>query len=137
MASNSIRQPEVYWTKPTPHVPNSTLPVLVYRNVLPADLNVDSATKALEVNNWMKGGVFKHFPAAHFHSNTPECYAALSGWTKCQYGVGPLDTEEYAVAFEMRAGDIAVHAPGVAHRNVESSDDYEYLGVYPKVGIMI
>ncbi|KAI5359437.1 hypothetical protein Slin14017_G103390 [Septoria linicola] len=32
----------------------------------------------------------------------------------------------------MKAGDIAVHAAGVAHRNVESSSDYEYVGLYPK-----
>lgn len=49
------------------------------------------------------------------------------------YGVGPLDDETDGVTFEMKAGDIAVHAAGVAHRNVESSGDYEYVGLYPKV----
>lgn len=32
----------------------------------------------------------------------------------------------------MKAGDIAVHAAGVSHRNVESSKDYLYMGLYPK-----
>ncbi|CAK1356785.1 hypothetical protein CB0940_12007 [Cercospora beticola] len=32
----------------------------------------------------------------------------------------------------MKAGDVAVHAAGVAHRNVESSEDYEYAGFYPE-----
>ena len=49
------------------------------------------------------------------------------------YGVGPLDDQDEGVSFEMKAGDIAVHAAGVAHRNTESSPDYEYMGVYPKV----
>ena len=80
----------------------------------------------------MDGGTFKHYPKAHFHSNTHECYAALRGNTKCLYGVGPLDNESDGVAFDMKAGDIAVHAAGVAHRNVESSDDYLYMGLYPK-----
>jgi len=133
MASKNAQQPEVYWTKPTPHVPNSSLPILVYRGVLPADLSVDSATQTLEANNWMKGGVFKHFPTAHYHSNTSECYAAISGWTECLYGVGPLDNQDDGISFNMKAGDIAVHAPGIAHWNVESSEDYEYIGVYPKV----
>lgn len=33
----------------------------------------------------------------------------------------------------MQAGDIAVHAAGVAHRNIDSSVDYTYIGLYPKV----
>ena len=32
----------------------------------------------------------------------------------------------------VKAGDIAVHAAGVSHRNVESSKDYWYMGLYPK-----
>lgn len=65
------------------------------------------------------------------HSNTHECYAALRGNTKCLYGVGPLDKDEDGVVFDMQAGDIAVHAAGVAHRNTESSSDYLYMGLYP------
>lgn len=49
------------------------------------------------------------------------------------YGIGPLDDQKDGIEFEMQAGDIAVHAAGVAHRNVESSDDYTYVGLYPKV----
>lgn len=37
--------------------------------------------------------------------------------------------------FDMQAGDIAVHAAGVSHRNVESSTDYRYMGLYPKVSV--
>ncbi|SMY18959.1 unnamed protein product [Zymoseptoria tritici ST99CH_1A5] len=50
------------------------------------------------------------------------------------YGVGPLDSPSTSpgVTFSLSAGDIAVHAAGVAHRNVASSPDYEYVGVYPK-----
>jgi uncharacterized protein YjlB len=32
----------------------------------------------------------------------------------------------------MEAGDIAVHPAGVAHRNEWSTDDYLYMGLYPK-----
>ncbi len=44
------------------------------------------------------------------------------------YGVGPLDDDSEGVGFDMEAGDIAVHAAGVAHRNTWSSDDYVYMG---------
>jgi len=130
---SDAQQPEVYWTTPTKHVPNSKLPVLVYRAVLPPNPTVESTTQALEPNNWVKGGVFHHFPTHHYHSNTHECYAAIKGHTTCVYGVGPLDDQSEGVMFEMKAGDIAVHAAGVAHRNMESSEDYEYVGLYPKV----
>jgi uncharacterized protein YjlB len=130
----SYPEPEVYWTKPTEHTPNSSLPVLVYRNVLPVDLSVDTAEAALSANEWIKGGVFKHYPTAHYHSNTHECYAVIKGHTTCLYGVGPLDDQSEGVTFKMRAGDIAVHAAGVMHKNVLSSVDYLYLGAYPKVG---
>ncbi|KAK4504197.1 hypothetical protein PRZ48_005113 [Zasmidium cellare] len=134
--SSPPSDPEVYWTNPTPHSPNSKLPVLVYRNVLPPDHSVESTSKAFEDNQWVKGGVFKHVPIAHYHANTHECYAAIRGSTRwgfgSLYGVGPLDDQSTGITFDMKAGDIAVHAAGVAHKNVESSEDYEYVGLYPK-----
>lgn len=52
-AAKSIA-PEEYYLKPTPYVPNSDLPVLVYRNVLPSPHDEDSATDFLEANSWEK-----------------------------------------------------------------------------------
>ena len=75
--ASEVREPEVYWTKPNEHCPNSKLPVLVYRNVLPDDLNEASVRSAFEKNEWQHGGTFKHYPTAHFHSNVHECYAAI------------------------------------------------------------
>jgi uncharacterized protein YjlB len=118
---------KIYWTVPNQHCPNSKLPVLVYRDVLPSDLSEDSVRDFVEANNWIYGGTFKHYGNAHYHSNTHECYAALKGSTKCLYGVGPLDNDDDGVVFSMKAGDIAVHAAGVSHRNVESSDGYTYM----------
>lgn len=104
----------------------------MYRNVLPADLSEATVSATLATNSWIHGGTFKHYPTAHFHSNTHECYAAIRGSTRCVYGVGPLDDDTDAVTFDMQAGDIAVHAAGVAHRNTWSSEDYLYMGLYPK-----
>lgn len=128
-----VKEPEIYWTRPTTRVPNSKLPVLVYRDVLPRELSLASIETALQANDWIKGGVFKHYPTHHFHSNCHECYAAISGSTRCLYGVGPLDDPSDGVRFDMKAGDVAVHPAGVAHCNLESSEDYEYMGLYPKV----
>lgn len=128
----NMRCPEIYYTKPNKHCPNSTLPVLVFRNAFPNDLTVESATAALDENGWFSGGVFKHYPTHHYHANTHEAYIAVAGHTKCLYGVGPLDDPADGITFEMKAGDCAVHAAGVAHKNLESSEDYMYIGAYPK-----
>jgi uncharacterized protein YjlB len=88
--------PESYVIPPTPHVPNSHLPVLVYRNALP-DTSPDGILSLIEPNKWIKGGQWKgsltSIGTPHFHSNTHECYAVISGKTKYLLGRGPLDGE--------------------------------------------
>lgn len=48
------KDPEQYWLSPTINVPNSPLPALVYRNVLPAPLESQSATDLCDGNGWEK-----------------------------------------------------------------------------------
>ncbi|KAG0646139.1 hypothetical protein D0Z07_8231 [Hyphodiscus hymeniophilus] len=79
--SSAISPPECYFIgRSTPHVPNSALPVLVYRAALPTDATPTSVCETIEPNNWLKGGVFKHYGAHHFHSITHECYAGSPHW---------------------------------------------------------
>jgi uncharacterized protein YjlB len=119
-----ISSPETYFiTKSTPHVPNSPLPVLVYRSVLPANPTPENICGAVEPNNWMKGGVFNHYPAHHFHSVTHELYAVFKGHSRLLLGRGPLDAE-VGVEVDLRVGDCIVLPAGVAHccRNIISFD---------------
>ncbi|EPE30557.1 RmlC-like cupin [Glarea lozoyensis ATCC 20868] len=127
-------QPEQYFIKnSTPHVPNSPLPVLIYRSALPPDPDPNSVCATIEPNNWLKGGVFKHYPAHHFHSVTHECYAVFKGRSRLLLGRGPLDEEsENDLLVDLNVGDAIVLPAGVAHCSLESSDDYEYVGLYPK-----
>ena len=123
MASISPRQPETHFiTQPTPHVPNSRLPVLIYRSVLPAYPTPETVSSFIEPNNWIKGGVFKHYPAHHFHSVTHELYAVFKGHSRLLLGRGPLDGKG-GVEVELRVGDCIVLPAGVAHccRNMISS----------------
>ena len=123
---------EVYFLKPTTHVPNSSLPVLIYRHVLPDPLSEATAIEHLEKHQWSHGGTFKHFPQHHFHTVTHECYAILKGSTRFLFGKGPLDEGTEGVEVDLRAGDVIVDPAGVAHCNLQSSPDLEYIGVYPK-----
>jgi len=105
-----IADPETYFFTPTPHVPNSRLPVLVYRDVLPHSPTAESTRAAIEQNKWLQGGVFKHYPAHHFHSVTHECYAVFQGSSRLLLGRGPLDDldRDGGAEVELATGDIIV-----------------------------
>ncbi|KAI9746763.1 MAG: hypothetical protein M4579_007604, partial [Chaenotheca gracillima] len=98
MPSSHPPPPEQYLFSPTPHVPNSPLPVLLYRSVLKPtgteDLTAASVRDQIEPNGWIQGGVFKTFRAHHFHSVTHECYAVFRGSSRLLLGRGPLDDSE-------------------------------------------
>lgn len=130
---SAIPPPEKHFLqKPTPHVPNSPLPVLIYRSILTLPTTPDSICALIESNGWLKGGIFAHYPAHHFHSITHECYAVFKGRSKLLLGKGPLD-EEGGLEVEIGEGDAIVLPAGVAHCCLESEEGYGYVGLYPKV----
>jgi uncharacterized protein YjlB len=117
MVPSAISHPEQHYIKSsTPHVPNSPLPVLVYRSALPPNPTPESTCSTIETNNWLKGGVFKHYGAHHFHSVTHECYAVFNGHSRLLLGRGPLDPEsEDDLLVDLKEGDAIVLPAGVAH----------------------
>ncbi|KAH8663444.1 hypothetical protein BGZ60DRAFT_411325 [Tricladium varicosporioides] len=123
--------PEEYYLKPTPYVPNSDLPVLVYRNVLPKPHEEDSTTKFLEGNNWEKRGTWGTIKIRHFHPNTHECYGIFRGSSILLIGEGHSDTSGGAEIY-VSAGDVIVLPAGTAHSSINSTGNYRYVGVYPK-----
>ncbi|KAK0642690.1 Uncharacterized protein DIS24_g8787 [Lasiodiplodia hormozganensis] len=153
MAVNQV-EPETFWVKPTPHSPNSALPVVVYRKAL-SDTSPENILTLIERNGWLKGGHWKTFKVPHFHSNTHECYGIVRGSSTYQLGKSPLDAdvdEEGNVngkTFFAQAGDIfvlpvrttsstnsflllTVFEAGVSHCSIESEGEYEYIGLYPE-----
>ncbi|KAF4534988.1 C6 transcription factor [Lasiodiplodia theobromae] len=136
MAVNKV-EPETFWVKPTPHSPNSALPVVVYRKAL-SDTSPENILTSIERNGWLKGGHWKTFKVPHFHSNTHECYGIVRGSSIYQLGKSPLDAdvdEEGNVTgktFFAQAGDIFVLPAGISHCSIESEGEYEYIGLYPE-----
>jgi uncharacterized protein YjlB len=103
------RDPEAYYFAPTLHVPNSKLPALIYRKVLPPDPTASNTREMIERNNWLQGGVFKTYRAHHFHSVTHECYAVFKGKSRLLLGRGPLDDpDDGGVEVNVEVGDIIV-----------------------------
>jgi uncharacterized protein YjlB len=154
----SSRQPEQYFLPlfPNPRVPNSPLPVLLYRA---GSVSVNELRQHIESNRWLYGGSFGSYPRHHFHSVTHECYVVTNGKGQMVLGrgpqalqkedAGPADGADGAGATEvstsnlyegvkvdMNVGDAIVLPAGVAHSNVgiDGDGEYSYLGMYPEVG---
>ncbi|KAI9737209.1 MAG: hypothetical protein M1818_005741 [Claussenomyces sp. TS43310] len=124
---------EYYISKSTHHVPNSPLPVLIYRSALPIDPTPEKIQEAIEPNDWLKGGIFKHYARHHFHSVTHECYAVFRGSSRLLLGRGPLDKAgDGDLEVILHTGDAIVLPAGVAHCSLESEEGYEYVGLYPR-----
>lgn len=102
------REPETYFLEPTLYVPNSKLPVLIYRDCLGDSPTPESVQAQIEPNRWIKGGQWKAYPTAHFHSITHECYAVFQGRSTLLLGRSPLDDEVAGVKVELGKGDIIV-----------------------------
>ena len=114
---SALSKPEKYYiSKSTPYVPNSILPVLIYRSVLPTDPTSESTCATMEPNGWDSGGVYKHYPTVYFHSLMHECYAFFKGHSKLLLRKGSLDAADKTdLVVELRERDIIVIPAGVAH----------------------
>ncbi|KAJ5601252.1 hypothetical protein N7510_010786 [Penicillium lagena] len=129
-------EPEQYFLDPTPHVPNSRLPILVYRNAI-LDPSPRKILNIIEPNGWLKGGQWKAYKVPHFHAACHECYAVLQGKTTYQLGIGPTDPkfnvkgEPYGMRLTVQKGDVFVLPAGICHASLESEGDYEFIGLYP------
>ncbi|GKZ26454.1 hypothetical protein AbraIFM66951_007879 [Aspergillus brasiliensis] len=132
--------PETLTIPPTAHSPNSTRPVLIYRNAL-LDKTPQGATAAIEQAEWVQGGHWKiagnaQAAVPHYHSVTHEAYTVLHGTGTYRLGKSTLDSdvdangEEVGVVFTARAGDVFVFPAGITHCVTHTSDDYEIIGWY-------
>lgn len=112
MSSGQV-EPEQYFLGSAPHVPNSRLPVLVYRNAL-QDTSPQTILNRVEPNGWIKGGQWKTYKVPHFHTQCHECYGIIRGGSTYVLGVGPKDPESdsqgrpYGMTLSVQRGDVFV-----------------------------
>jgi uncharacterized protein YjlB len=143
--------PERHIIPPNKFALNSALPVLIYRDALPLPLSEEKTTTFLESHEWEKRGVWGHIPVRHFHPNSHECYGMSldpvdvlrPGCSRCAAGIfrgestlllGRGQSDEHGgLEVDVHAGDVIVLPAGTAHCCLQSTQDYRYIGVYPKV----
>jgi len=107
--------------------PNNNLPALIYKGVITENtsLMADIFEETFLINNWRNGWQNGIFGYHHYHSNTHEVLGISAGSATVQLG-GPDGK-----AFNVTKGDMIVIPAGVAHKKLESSNDFRCVGAYP------
>ena len=104
-------------------VPNSRLPLLVYRNAVPAD--PAAIERIFAANRWPPAWRDGVHPFHHFHSNAHEVLGVARGEATVLFG-GPSGQ-----TLSVKAGDVVVVPAGVGHCNQGQSSDLLIVGGYP------
>jgi uncharacterized protein YjlB len=107
-------------------IPNSRLPLLVYRDAVPRD--PAAIERVFAANHWPPAWRDGVHPFHHFHSTAHEVLGVARGEASVLFG-GPNGT-----VLRVQAGDVVVIPAGVAHCNQGQSDDLLIVGAYPDNG---
>ena len=107
-------------------IPNSPLPLLVYRAALSGADLADAAERQFAGNGWLgawRDGIFAYH---HFHSTSHEVLGIAAGRARVRFG------GEAGETLELRAGDVVVIPAGVGHRLERGSPELLVVGAYPE-----
>jgi uncharacterized protein YjlB len=117
---------ETYVLDPEVDIPNSALPLLIYRGVLPPYLQAAGACQSLfKRNRWAGNWVNGVFDYWHFHVTGHEALGCVAGRATVGFG------GEHGLAADIGAGDVVVIPAGVGHKRVGASPDFQVVGGYP------
>ena len=108
-------------------VPNSALPLVVYRGALPD--TVDRAAfceKMFACNNWPDSWRNGIYPYHHYNSTAHEVLGIARGSARVRLG------GESGRSVDLHAGDVVVIPAGVAHKREAASGDLLVIGSYPR-----
>jgi uncharacterized protein YjlB len=108
-------------------VPNSKLPLVVYRGALPDTGDRASFCEDMFARNgWprpWRNGIYPHH---HYHSTAHEVLGIARGNARVRLG------GENGQSVELRSGDVVVIPAGVAHKREAASGDLLVIGSYPR-----
>lgn len=104
---------------------NRELPLLIYPGALEESRRKpDAALDLLGGHGWTNGWVNGIFSYHHYHSNTHEVLAVVSGSADVKLG-GSRGRE-----FHIQAGDVILIPAGVGHCRLGGSPDFRVVGAY-------
>lgn len=109
-------------------IPNSRLPLLVYRNAVELAGEDPAAVieATLRLHGWGHGwrnGVFSYH---HYHSTAHEVLVVYAGSAQVHFGGAK------GIVITVSSADAVIIPAGVGHRNVGASANFRVVGAYPK-----
>jgi len=107
-------------------VPNSRLPLVVYRGALDRADRAAACERMFAKNGWPDSWRNGIHPFHHYHSTAHEVLGIARGHARVRLG------GENGQTVELRAGDVVVIPAGVAHKREAASSDLLVIGSYPK-----
>lgn len=108
-------------------VPNSPLPLVVYRGALPDGGDRAAACEAMFAKNgWPDAWRNGIYPYHHYHSTAHEVLGIARGHARVRLG------GENGQSVELRPGDVVVIPAGVAHKREDATADLLVIGSYPR-----
>ena len=123
----SATEPRTLRLDPGETMPNSRLPVLIYKGVLDADAphKAGGFDRLFEQNGWR--GIWRDgiYDFDHYHSNAHEVLGVAQGSATLQLG------GEGGKTVEVKAGDALVLPAGTGHRRISQSENFVVIGAYP------
>lgn len=107
-------------------VPNSDLPLLLWKGRLPVECREGEAACALyRRNGWGGTWVYTVYPFWHFHTRGHEVLSCVAGQARIGFG------GDGGMVADIDVGDVAIIPAGVGHRKLEASADFLMAGGYP------
>lgn len=127
MQPSTTPQPETYQFTDDGRIPNSRLPVLVYRSVFPVTQPDPAAwfENRFTAHNWRetwRNGIFTYH---HYHSTSHEVLGIYRGSATLQIG------GEQGATLYVTTGDVLIIPAGVGHKNLDQSPNLGVVGAYP------
>ncbi len=118
--------PEMFRFADDGAIPNSPLPLLLYRGALADGIGAAAFERLFAGHGW--GGLWRNgiYAFHHFHSTAHEVLGIAAGRARVRFG-GPGGQ-----SVEVQAGDAVVIPAGVGHFNEGASADLLVVGGYPK-----
>src|SRR5207302_4284244 len=108
-------------------VPNSQLPLVVYRGALAAGGDRATACEQMfAANGWPDSWRNGIHPYHHYHATAHEVLGIARGQARVRLG------GEKGQTVELDAGDVVVIPAGVAHKRESASGDLLVIGSYPQ-----
>jgi uncharacterized protein YjlB len=126
-ANAVIKTPrQIYFGKGS-DVPNSRLPVLLFRSVLAEQAHGKgrSFRRVFKRNGWVGVWTDTIYDYTHFHSNAHEVLGIAEGRATVKLG------GEEGRIFRLKPGDMLVIPAGVGHRRLGSDEGLKVIGAYP------